>query len=66
MFVVRLYVTALTLMFLVCALLTRGIGTLEGVITVCPMLYLILDMRAELSDLKLLEAKVLSLSSGSN
>ena len=62
MFVMRLYVAGLTLMFLVCVLVTRGIRMLEGMITVCAVLYLILDMREELSDLKLLEARVLSLS----
>jgi hypothetical protein len=62
MFVIRLYVAGLTLTFLICTVVTRGIGMLEGTITVCAVLYLILDMRAELSDLKLLEAKVSSLS----
>jgi hypothetical protein len=64
MFVIRLYLAGLTLIFLACVLVTRGIGRLEGVVTVCAVLYLILDMRAELSDLRLLEARVLSLPRG--
>jgi hypothetical protein len=63
MFEIRLYLAGLTLTFLICAVVSRGIGMLEGAISVCPILYLILDMRAELSDLTLLEARVLSLSS---
>ena len=64
MFVIRLYLAGLTLIFLVCVLVTRGIGRLVGVVTGCAVLYLILDMRAELSDLRLLEARVLSLPRG--
>jgi hypothetical protein len=40
--------------------MTRGIGVLDAVVVVCPMLYLILDMREELQTLKLLEARVSS------
>lgn len=62
MFVIRLYVAGLTLTFLLCTVVTRGIGMLEGTVIVCAVLYLILDIRAELWDLRLLEARVSSLS----
>jgi hypothetical protein len=55
---IRLYVVALTLLFLLVVLATRGIGMLEAVVVVCPLLYLILDLRAELLELRQLEAKV--------
>ena len=63
MFAIRIYVAALTLTFLVVTLMTRGIGALEATVVVCPLLYMILNIREELQDLRLLEARVLSLSS---
>ena len=54
---IRLYVAALTLLFLIVVLSTRGIGTLEAVVLVGPLLYLILDLREELVKLRQLEAK---------
>jgi superfamily II DNA helicase RecQ len=63
MFAIRLYISALTLTFLVAALLTKGIGMLEATVVVCPLLYLVLDMRDELQALRLLEAQVSSLAS---
>jgi hypothetical protein len=62
MFAIRIYLSALTLMFLGVAGMTRGIGVLEATVVVCPLLYMILDIRAELQTLRLLEAKVFSLS----
>jgi hypothetical protein len=53
----RLYVAALTLLFLIVVLATRGIGTLEAVVVVGPLLYLILDLGEELVTLRQLEAK---------
>ncbi len=55
---IRLYIAALTLLFLLVVLATRGIGTLEAVVVVCPLLYLIIDLKAELLELRQLEAKV--------
>ncbi len=59
---IRIFVSELILTFLLSALLTRGIGILEGTVIVCALLYLILDIRAELRDLAQLEARVSSLS----
>ena len=58
MFAVRTYLSSLTLMFLLVALQTRGIGILEATVLVCPLLYMILDMREELHALRLLETRV--------
>ena len=62
MFVIRTYLAALTLTFLLVALTTRGIGVLEATVLVCPLLYMILDIREELQALRSFEARVLSLS----
>jgi hypothetical protein len=45
-------------MFLLVVLATRGIGPLEALVIVCPLLYLIADLREELRELRQLEAKV--------
>jgi len=62
MLVLRLYVTALTLLFLVVVLATQGIGPLEVVVVAGPLLYLILDVREELVKLRQLEARISLLS----
>ena len=62
MFAIRIYLSALTLTFVVVALMTRGIGVLEATVVVCALLYTILDIREELHALRSLEARVLSLS----
>lgn len=61
-FAIRIYLSALILTFLVVAVMTRGIGVLEATVVVCPLLYMILDIREELEALRSLEARVLSLS----
>jgi hypothetical protein len=58
MLAIRLYVTALTVTFLLASLMTSGIGVLHGIILVCALLYLILDAREDLQELKKLEAQV--------
>ena len=52
MLAIRLYVCALTIAFLVLVTMNRGIGVLEGVVITCAMIYLILDVRADLIVLK--------------
>lgn len=49
---IRLYISALTLVFLFAVLANRGLGILEGVVITCAVLYLILDARSELQELK--------------
>ena len=52
MLAIRLYISALTLVFLVVVLSYRSLGILEGVVISCAILYLILDARDELQELK--------------
>ena len=52
MLAIRLYISALTLVFLFVVLANRGLGILEGVVITCAVLYLILDVRNELQELK--------------
>src|SRR5678815_6033415 len=63
MFAIRLYLSALVLIFVISVVMTRDIGVLESTVTISALLYLILDARADLRDLKLLEAQVASLPS---
>lgn len=53
MLAIRLYISALTLIFLVLVIAHRGLGFLEGVVITCAVVYLILDVRTELQSLKL-------------
>ena len=56
---IRLYISALTLCFLIVVITSRGVGVLEGVVISCALIYLILDAREELqvrkADLRLLQ-----------
>ena len=62
MFAIRFYISALTLVFLVLALMTREIGALDAIVVISPPLYLILEMREERQALRSLEARVSSLA----
>ena len=52
MLTIRLYISALTLLFLILVLANRGLGVLEGTVVTCAILYLILDVRSDLQELK--------------
>ena len=52
MLAIRLYISVLTLFFLIVVIATRGLGMLEEVVVTCAILYLILDVRSELQELK--------------
>ena len=52
MIAIRLYISALTLFFLVAVIANRGLGVLEAIVVTCALVYLILDVRAELQELK--------------
>jgi len=45
---IRLYLSALTLVFLIAASLSRGVNALEGIVVTCALVYLILDTREHL------------------
>ena len=53
MLAIRIYISALTLMFLLLVIANRGLGILEGVVITCAIVYLILDVRTDLQSRKL-------------
>ncbi len=53
MLAIRIYISALTLIFLVLVIASRGLGLLEGVVITCALVYLILDVRTDLQSRKL-------------
>lgn len=53
MLAIRIYISGLTLLFLVLVIANRGLGVLEGVVITCAVVYLILDIRTELQSIKL-------------
>lgn len=48
MLAIRLYVSALTSLFLFLVIANRGLGILEAIVITCAVLYLILDVRTDL------------------
>ena len=52
MLAIRLYISALTLVFLFLVIANRGLGVLEAIVITCAILYLILDIRTDLQTLK--------------
>jgi len=52
MLAIRLYVCALTAVFLLLVTMWRGLGMLEGVVVICAIVYMILDTREDLKVLK--------------
>jgi flagellar motor switch protein FliM len=62
MAVIRLYLTALTLVFFLAVVMTIGIGVLEATVMTTVPLLLILDMREELSTVRSLEKQIANLS----
>jgi len=52
MLAIRLYISALTVFFLVVVIANRGLGILEAIVVTCALVYLILDVRTELQELK--------------
>ncbi len=61
-FIIRLYIAALTLTLLFTTFATSGVGVLTAIVIVCPLLYMVLEIREDLRELKSLEALVGSLS----
>jgi len=48
MLAIRLYISALTIVFLVLVTANQNMGILEGVVITCAIVYLILDVRIDL------------------
>jgi hypothetical membrane protein len=53
MLAIKLYISALTLLFLFLVISNRGVGVLEAIVISCALIYLILDARDELQASKL-------------
>jgi multisubunit Na+/H+ antiporter MnhB subunit len=53
MLLIRLFISALTLLFLFLVITSRDLGMLEGIVITCALIYLILDTRDELHARKL-------------
>jgi cell division septal protein FtsQ len=53
MLLIRLYIAALTLLFLVLVVANHTLGTLEAIVITGALLYLIIDVRIDLQALKL-------------
>ena len=52
MLAIRLYISALTVFFLSVVIANRGLGILEAIVVTCALVYLILDVRTELQELR--------------
>jgi hypothetical protein len=52
MLAIRLYVCALTFLFLFLVTANQGLGILEAIVITCAIVYLILDTRTDLQALK--------------
>ena len=52
MLAIRLYISALTIIFMSLALASRGLGILEAIVIICAIVYLIIDTRMDLHALK--------------
>jgi hypothetical protein len=53
MLAIRLYISALTLLFMFVTIAIRGLGILEAIVITCAILFLIIDVRIDLQALKL-------------
>ena len=58
---IRLYLTALTLVFIIAVVATIGIGVLEAIVMLSVPVLLILDIREELRTIRLLEKRIANL-----
>ena len=52
MLAIRLYISALTILFMSLVVASRGLGTLEAIVIICSIAYLIIDTRIDLHALK--------------
>ncbi len=59
-FFIRLYISGLTLIFLLTSFLTSNLKFLQGVIITCSLLFLILDTRIDFQELKQIKSELLS------
>ena len=60
----RLYITLLALVFLSLIIADNRLGFLAGIVVTSTLLFLILDIRKDIDDIKRLEAQIASLQTG--
>ena len=60
----RLYITLLLLVFLSLIIADNRLGFLAGIVVTSTLLFLILDIRKDIDDIKRLEAQIASLQTG--
>ena len=60
----RLYIALLVLVFLSLILADNRFGLLAGIVVMSTLLFLILDIRKDIDDIKRLEAQIASLQTG--
>ena len=53
MLAIRIYISALTLIFLKLVIANHSLGFLQGVVITCALLFLILDVRTDLQSRKI-------------
>ena len=53
MLAIRLYISALTIIFLALVIGSGALGLLQAVVVTCALLFLILDVRTDLQSLKI-------------
>lgn len=53
MLAIRIYISALTVVFLFLVIANRGLGILEATVVTCALVFLILDVRTDLQTLKI-------------
>jgi hypothetical protein len=53
MLAIRLYISALILLFLFLTIAIRGLGILEAIVVTCAILFLIIDVRIDLKARKI-------------
>lgn len=58
MIAIRVFIVALTLTFLLGALVSKGIGMLEVIVVMCLLLYMTLNIKEELQSSRLIDSRV--------
>jgi hypothetical protein len=54
----RLYIALLCLFFVLVTLFTRGVGVLEATVAISVLLFLILDIKSDMNELRKLEMQI--------
>ena len=58
----RLYIALLCLFFVLATVITRGVGLLEATVAISSLLFLILDIKSDVDEIRKLEMQIASLA----